>query len=128
LIYTHNIISLIFYLFSTNETANGKYIGIGTSSNNILRCSVVVPVDCVASKMVFSIKQLTNNITYYATLYVNGVMTNFKSCILDGSLSYTGIANNNIKLHQSDLISIKIEYNSDIILSNGVCISLYTTI
>jgi len=115
------------YLFSTSESVSrNDYIGLGNSSNNILRNTIVVGNRCLATTLVFSIRELANATPYTATLFVNGIATVFDAVIPDGATSFSVSSNNSIQLNQLDLITIHITYSGGA-LSNGACATLLTT-
>jgi hypothetical protein len=115
------------YLFATSESVNrGQYIGLGNSSTNTLRNTMVIVNNCVAKTLVFSIRELADAIPYKATLYVNGVASAFTAIIPNGSTSFSIAANSSLTLTQFDLVSIYIDYTGGGALSNGVCATLLT--
>ena len=73
--------------------------------------------------MAFSIRDLTNPLTYSATLYVNGMPTMLTAIIINGSLNYGIIGTGYVLLNELDLITILITTTNGA-LSNGVCITL----
>jgi hypothetical protein len=77
----------------------------------------------VKDKKYISIKELSDNVAYTATLYVNGNSTNMNAVITDGSTQFSIVTNSNFQLNELDLISIKVEWQGGA-LSNGVTASL----
>jgi hypothetical protein len=117
------------FSFATSESVNNNsFIGLGNSSNNALRNTLVVPFDCTAKTLAFNIRELAQNKSYTATLFINNEETVFKAVIPNGSTSYKVIYNGAIALGQLDLISIKITYDNGGALSNGACASLVVII
>jgi hypothetical protein len=111
-------------MFSSSESvSNDDYIGLGNSSTNILRNTLVVGKNCIAKSLVFNIRELSKNIPYTATLYVNGSATSFIATIPDGSTSYKITVTNSITLNQMDLITLHIAFSSGA-LQNGACATL----
>jgi actin-like ATPase involved in cell morphogenesis len=77
---------------------------------------------------VFSIRELSSNIPYTATLYVNSVATAFNAVIPDGATSFSIAVNNTpLQLNQLDLISIFLSYTGGGALSNGMCATIIAT-
>ena len=117
--------SNLMFLFTTSESvSNNDFIGLGSSSSNSLRNTIVSPIRCNISSIAFSIRELKNATPYTATVYVNGIMSNLSIVINDGSIKY-----NNINIHTVlqiqplDLLSIQVSFANGA-LNNGVCISL----
>ncbi len=77
----------------------------------------------IANTMSFSIRQLSNNIKYTATLVVNGIPSKFIAEILDGSISKSTSSIGSIQLNQEDLITILVSWNGGA-LNRGASISL----
>lgn len=116
------------YFFATSESVNhNQYVGLGNSSTNALRNTIVVGSKCLANTLVFSIRELSNAIPYTAILYINGVASSFSAVIPNGSTSYSIVSSGNVQLNQFDLISIYLSYNGGGALSNGMCATLLTT-
>ena len=115
------------YLFSTSESVNNdQYIGLGNSSSNIIRNTLVIANHCTATTLVFSIRELAAETSYTATLFVNGNNTLFKSIIPDGSKSYSSVSTSMLALNQFDLVTIHLSYLGGGALSNGICATLLT--
>jgi hypothetical protein len=104
----------------------GQYVGLGNSSTNALRNTVVIVSKCVATTLAFSIRELANAIPYTATLYVNGVASVFSAVIPNGSTSFSIVTNSTIQLQQLDIVSIYLDYTGGGALSNGICATLIT--
>jgi len=104
-------------------------VGLGNSSNNPFRNTMVVGVKCIATTFVFNIRKLSANIAYTATLYVNYVATPFTAVIPNGSASFSIVATGNtpFQLNQTDLISIYISYTGGGALPDGICATLLVT-
>ena len=68
-------------------------------------------------------KELSNSVSYTATLYVNNNPTAFIVVIADGSVSFTNVANNVIALNAFDLISVHVQFSGGA-LTNGVTCAL----
>lgn len=116
------------YLFATSESiSNNDFIGLGNSSNSIVRNTLIVGNKCKATNMAFSIRELSKSASYTATLYVNGSATLFKAVIPDGSTSFSVNASENIQLNQLDIITIQISFDGGA-LNNGACVTLLTTL
>jgi len=117
------------YLFATSESVNnGSYVGLGNSSTNTLRNTIVIAKKCTATTLVFSIRELSNAIPYTATLYVNGLATSFKAVIQNGSVSHSAVSSSALPLNQFDLVSIYLSYSGGGALSNGMCATLLTQV
>jgi hypothetical protein len=86
-------------------------------------------VKCLATTLVFNIRELANKIPYTAILYVNYVATPFTAVIPDGSTSFSIVANSNtpLQLEATDLISIYLSYTGGGALSDGMCATLLAT-
>jgi hypothetical protein len=73
--------------------------------------------------MVFSIRQLGDNKTYTATVFVNGTATAMTATIVNGSLNTWSLTEGSLLVQPGDLISVKVTFNNGA-LPNGVSISL----
>jgi hypothetical protein len=114
--------------FATSESVNnGNFIGLGNSSNNSLRNTILIPYNCTANSLVFSIRELSASVQYTATLYVNGFASSLATIIPNGSINYRSITNSNLSLNQFDLVSIYLSYSGAGALPNGACGSLIIT-
>jgi hypothetical protein len=117
------------FSFATSESvSNNNFIGLGNSSNNSLRNTLVVPFNCTAKILAFNIRELAQNKSYTATLFINNEETAFKAIIPNGATSFKIKASGAIALAELDLISIKITYDNGGALSNGACASLVVII
>jgi hypothetical protein len=113
------------FSFATSESVNNNsFIGLGNSSNNILRNTLVVPFNCTTDSLAFNIRELATNNSYNATLYINNQPTTLFATIPNGTTSYKIKTNGNIALAELDFISIKITYSNGGASSNGACVSL----
>jgi hypothetical protein len=99
-------------IFSSTRTNQSDYIGACSSSNTFLQNTIIVPFNCTAKSLVFSIRELSAATAYSATLYVNGAPSNFTCSIEDGSVAFYSSASDNIPLTIFDLISIRIEFGT----------------
>jgi hypothetical protein len=107
--------------FSTNQIVNnGDYIGQGFSSNCLVKNTLLIPYNCIIDSICFSIRELNNNIPYYATVIVNGKSTNV-NCIISNSISSYNTCS--LPLKKLDLITILINFSSGEIKS-GVTVTL----
>ena len=80
-------------------------------------------MNCIINKITFSIRELSKNVPYSATLIING-NNNIQVVIPDGSITFsTLLIVNDIILNELDLITMQVIYD-DGALQNGVCISL----
>jgi hypothetical protein len=105
------------FSFATSESvSNNDFIGLGNSSNSALRNTLVVPFNCTAKILAFNIRELADNKSYTATLFINNVETSFKAIIPNGATSFKIKATGAIALTELDLISIKITYVLCVIL------------
>ena len=76
-------------VFSSNDGINNNnFIGVCRTSNDFLQNTIVVPFDCKAKKLIFSIRELLNAFTYTGTLYINNVASSLVATIADGSVSF----------------------------------------
>jgi hypothetical protein len=118
----------IIICFATSESVGSKdYVGLGNSSSNIYRNTIVVPYNCNVNSLTFSIREPRDGI-YTATLFVNGNNSGLSCTINDGNdITYT---NNNLSytLNQNDLITLYITYTNNGALSNGVCATMVVNI
>jgi hypothetical protein len=73
--------------------------------------------------MAFSIRQLGDNKSYTATLYVNGTATGLFAVIENGSLNTWTLTEGSLLVQPGDLISVKVTFNNGA-LPNGVAISI----
>ena len=108
---------------SFQSVSTDDYIGLGTSSNNLLRNTIVVPINIIVQKISFSIRKLADSTPYTATLYVNGLATSLSAVISDGSVSYSSSSSGLINVNQEDLITIFVTWTGGA-LSDGVTISV----
>jgi hypothetical protein len=104
-------------------TYNSNFIGLGTTSNEFIKNCVVVPIEWLITKMAFSIRQLGDNKSYTATLYVNGTETGMSATIVNGATSTWSLTEGSLLVQPGDLISVKVTFNNGA-LPNGVAISL----
>ena len=110
--------------FATSESVGNKdFIGLGNSSNDMLRNTILIPYNCTVNSIAFSIRELAGAVPYTATLYVNGFASSLQCTIPDGSLNYKMVNSANLTLSQLDMVSIYITFINGA-LSNGACISL----
>ena len=87
----------------------------------------IVPIlKCLATTIVFSIRQLSNSVPYTAILYINGIQSVFQTVIPNGSTSFSASSSNSVQLNQFDLVSIRLSYVGGA-LPRGVCATLLTT-
>jgi hypothetical protein len=114
---------LNFTSSSPETTVSPLSASSSSSSNNFLRNSIIVPSKCIVNRFCFSIKELSRNVEYTATLFVNGNSTNVNAVITDGSTQFSIVTNSNFQLNELDLISIKVEWEGGA-LNNGVTSSL----
>ena len=112
-------------LFSSDKPINNKdFIGVCCTSNKFINNTVIVPFNCNATKLVFSIRNLANSVYYKAILYVNNTPTLLNATIADGSITFSAIGIQNINLTELDLISIYMDFGDNASLPSGVCIGL----
>ena len=120
-------INNLMFLFSTDQSVSNKdFIGLGTSSSNILRNTVISPVNCTITNIAFSIRQLSNATSYTATIYVNNISTDISAVIVNGSVSFNILNTISLPIQALDLITIYLSFSGGA-LSNGVCVSLIGT-
>jgi hypothetical protein len=77
----------------------------------------------LVNKMTFSIRELSENTSYTATLVVNGTPTAFSTVIVNGSVSKSASSTGSVQLNQEDLITILVSWNGGA-LNRGASISL----
>ncbi len=118
--------SYLITFASSESVSSNSYIGLGNSSNDVLRNNIIVPTNMIVNTMSFSIRQLSDNIKYTATLLVNSNPTNLITEILDGSVNTSATSIGSIQLNQEDLITIFVSWDGGA-LSRGVTISLLAT-
>jgi hypothetical protein len=112
-------------VFSSNDGMNNNnFIGTCTTSNLFLQNTIVVPFDCKAKKLIFSIRQLLNPFIYSATLYINNIASGFVATIVDGSVAFSVETLGDVTLNKFDLISIFFQASENGVLNNGICASL----
>jgi hypothetical protein len=113
----------IFLFASSEAVTKNDFIGLGNSSNNSLRNTLVVPYKCLVHNIAFNIRKLADSVPYTVTLYVNDVDTSITAVIPDGSLDFKTLSTVSYQLNPLDLITFKIDFNAGA-LSDGVCITL----
>jgi hypothetical protein len=104
-------------------TYNANFIGLGTTSTDFFKNSVVVPIEWLITKLAFSIRQLGDNKSYTATLYVNGNPTDMSATIVNASATTWSLTEGSFLVQPGDLISARVTFNNGA-LPNGVCISI----
>jgi Collagen triple helix repeat (20 copies) len=88
------------YLFATSESvSHDDYVGLGNSSSDSLRNTLVIATNCLATTLVFSIRQLANAVPYTAVLYVNGIQSIVQTIIPNGSTSFNSVSNYSVPLN-----------------------------
>ena len=113
------------FFATDNSVSNEDYVGLGVSSSNLLRNTVVIPYDCTATVMAFSIRELSNSTSYTATLIKNGVASSLVATIVNGAASTGVVVTGGVSLSPLDLVTIQVTWSGGA-LSRGVCISLTT--
>ena len=115
------------FVFASNTSLSaGNYFGLGVdqSPSDYYRCTIVVPKDCVANTLVFSIRESSRNGPYKATLNVNGVDSSLSVIITNGTVApYANSATSTVVLKEFDLICISTEWEGGA-LSRGACATL----
>ena len=112
-------------MFATSEPVyNGHFIGYGTSSHILLKNTILIPFNCTIKSLSFSIRKLSEKISYMITLFINGSPSSLFASINDGSQEISINQYTNIKLNCLDLISLQITFNSNDNLNNGICATL----
>jgi len=117
-----NETSYLITLSSQESVNSNDYIGTCSSSNNILRNTIVIPINMIIKKMTFSIRTLADNVPYIATLYINGSSTSLSTIIPNGSLSYSSSSSVSFQVNQEDLLTVFVNWTGGA-LSNCVTIS-----
>jgi hypothetical protein len=108
--------------FATSESVSDTdYIGCGNSSNNFLRNTLVVPRNCTAVRLTFSIRTFNDPTPYTIHLYVNGIDSGVTAVIADGSIATAASAVINYPLNEFDLLSLKFSNGSNAALQWGIC-------
>jgi hypothetical protein len=93
-----------------------------------LRNTVIIPENCRATILAFSIRSLASAHSYIVTLWVNGVSSGLSATIVDGSVTTAVAGSGSINLSALDLISMKLTYSGgNGALANGLCVTLMTT-
>jgi hypothetical protein len=118
------------FFFATDQSVgNNTFLGLGTNSSTFIRNTIVVPVNCELSSIVFSTRAAVSNQQITARVWrqqVNGiaVATTLFATITDGFVSYTGVSNGSIPLMQGDLISVQLSWQTGGSLANGAAVSV----
>ena len=116
-------------LFTSNpKVSDNQFMGTSSSSSSFLENSVLVQYHCITYRLGFSIRKPRLNVTYTATLYINGNPTSLSTKIIDGSTTISNIALGSVAINALDLISIHLEFSDKSVLDEGVCASLSMTI
>jgi hypothetical protein len=103
---------------------NNDFIGYCTSSPHPLSNTVIVPYSFRATEIAFYIRELSHNIPYTATLWVNGVASKLSATIANGSVSTSVIGKGLVLLSALDTVTVKVTYADGCALAHGVCIIL----
>jgi hypothetical protein len=112
-------------IFNSDQIVkNGDYISQGKSCNDFLGNSILINYNYIVLRMGFTIKKYRNNTSYNVILYVNGLPTELKATIKDGSKIVSTLVAGNIKINALDLINIKFETDDKNILNDGICVNL----
>lgn len=111
-------------LSSNNSVVNGDYIGNNTSSKDFLSSSILINYNYVVLRMGISIRKFRKNTPYSAILYINGLPSELKVTIKDGSKYVSSLISGNIQIKALDLINVRLETDDTSILTDGVCVTL----
>ena len=112
------------FFFATDGNINtNSYLGMGTTSASFIRNTIVVPVNCELSSIVFNTRSLIG--VYTATVWRQSlnfpaVATTLSTTVSPGS--YFNLTNGSVLLFQGDLISVQISGGSN--LPNGAAVSV----
>lgn len=111
-------------LSSNLNVVNGDYIGNNTPTKDFLSSSLLINYNYVVLRMGFSIRKFRKNISYSAILYINGLPSEMKVTIKDGSKYVSSLIAGNLHIKALDLINVRIETDDESVLTDGVCVSL----
>jgi hypothetical protein len=117
------VVASIYNFASYTSLPSGNYFGLGVDqgSPDYYRCTVVVPKACVATSIVFSIRESSGAGPYKATLNVNGVDSSLTVTITDGTVApYANAATGSVTLNEFDLICISTDWRGAA-LNRGAC-------
>ena len=114
----------LFVFSSSNPVRNDDFIGCGTSSTHPLPNTVIVPYSFRVTEIAFYIRELSHNIPYTATLWVNGLSSTLSATIVNGSVSTSVIGKGLVLLSALDTLTVKVTYADGCALAHGVCIIL----
>jgi hypothetical protein len=109
------------FLFATDQAVgNNDYIGLGTSSSNFLRNTIVSPFNGQLLSVAFSIRALSNNQNITATVWVNNFVTSLSATIGDGNFFIWNSGNGLVNVIQGDLISVRLTTQTGGAFLNGI--------
>lgn len=113
----------MFHFATSESVGNNDFIGLGNSSSDIQRNTIVVPYACETSYLVFNLRKYSENKQYTATLWVNGSPSALSAFIPTIISTQCSIGNGVVQLNACDLISVQITTPNGA-LADGVCVSL----
>ena len=115
------------FFFATDQSVgSNNFLGLGTNSSSFIRSTIVVPVNCELTSIIFSTRGAIG--TYTATVYkssssgLSPVATTLSTTTTSGN--YFSVANGSLPLLQGDLISIQISWQAGGALANGAAVSV----
>ena len=102
-----------FFFATDQSTSSNSFLGLGSNSLTFSRSSIVVPVNCELTSIVFSTRGAFG--TFTATVWrqsFNGpaLATTLSTTVSTGS--YFSVANGSVPLLQGDLISVQLSAGS----------------
>ena len=119
-----------FYFATDQGVANGDYLGMGTSGGQFIRSTLVVPVNCELTSIVFSIRALAANMGLTATVWKQTfpgapVPTTMSTTISGGSVF--SLSSGSVLLQPGDLISVRLNWATGGNLINGSTVTVMYT-
>jgi hypothetical protein len=118
--YNRNILT-----FSSNDKIyNNYFIGNNFTSETFNNASILMLYNCTTFRLGLSIKTVQFPIIYSARLYINNQPSLLLTSILDGSKTINSLAIGHIEIKALDLISIRMEFDNNYVIENGVNLAL----
>ena len=99
-----------FTLASSASVAANDYIGLGSSSSQFVKNSIVIPFNCEITSLTFSTRSIAGS-TYTCTIWVRPgnsttpAATSIQATVTPGN--YFSVATGSIALNQGDLLSVR---------------------
>jgi hypothetical protein len=113
----------MFHFATSESVGNNDFVGLGNSSADMQRNTIVVPFACETSYIVFNLRKFSENKQYTATLWVNGAPSTLLAFIPSLINTQCSIGNGLVKLNACDLITVQITTPNGA-LPEGVSVSV----